>query len=230
MILRRWWLSAGALVACTQGAAPGVSEEQIRLAEAHSSRERLRAALDRLARWHREHRPTLAASLGPPQSKEAIAAALAPWACAFPDEIYGLYRWHDGTPYLDAETEEASFVWCHAFLSLKNAVRQSQELRAREPKGLTLFYFQEEDYFVRCSDRPHAASPIWHRLLEDPDPRLAFTSLTTMIETQAEWHQLGLAKSASSASDGAQIRELERRRAAVHRERNPGAAYPYFVP
>ena len=78
---------------------------------------------------------------------------------------------------------------------------------------------------VRCAGRAEASSPVWN-VFHNPERPVNYLSVTTYMQTAAEWFDSGAVRSSpSGALEGPDIRQL----AAIHQRFNPGALFPYSL-
>lgn len=216
-------LVAGLALAC----APAQPEDPAAVSRAAEVRDAraLEDTLHELDAWLAEHYPQAAARLRPGLTDAEIDAALdaAGFAYTLPEELRQLYRWHDGME----PDGDLPLVWYHRFLGLEETLRRGGGSFLGLPaNALTVFGFPEEDYYVLCPPEAVESLPVHHRLLESPEPTLAFTSLGTMLRTGLEWYTRGAVRPDGSGWLTEDIEEVAR----IHAELNPGSTFPFAVP
>jgi hypothetical protein len=231
------WLTVlcfvGAVSGCSRPSSPP-SPEALQYAADQYNPDRLLDALDRLEAWQAKSRPELAKQLGKGLSKVEIEARIKTKAvpCVLADEVVELYQWHDGTSIMDAAlTPDTDFVWHHAFLSLDNALAawETNQRTKKWPKNwFPLFAYDHEHYFIVCEPEARPATPIYFKDDVEPDRILAFTNLTTMIETTVAWFESGATVYPPDPTEE-ELRAKARRRSEIHRAVNPIGEYPYPI-
>lgn len=206
-----------ALTSCSPDAAdPGRAAAESYTPEAFSAAaERLEAAL-----------PDGAAALRPGLGEEELQTVLAPLPCEVTEEVRRLYRWRAG-----GEPRGAPLLGTHRFLPPSEAVAEYRRRveRARdpawpwEPEWLPLFELAGEHFVTECDASPSPAAPIRWVTPERPESPVAFTSLTTLLETASEWWESGAVRLDDEGQPRLDATALRR----THARLNPGAVFPY---
>lgn len=212
-----------AAAACSRPAAPVDDGALRRAAEAHDLAA-FEADLKALETWLRAEFPVAAAQLRPGLTDAQIDERLRRAGAAFdlPLEVRALYRWHDGMG-VDGDLPLLEY---HRFVSLEEALRGPGAFMPLPGNALMLFAYPEEAYYVLCPTDGVPAAPVHFRLLEDPDPVRAYTSVQTMIATALECYRSG---AVTPGGAGWNV-EDQAAFAEIHARRNPGATYPYALP
>lgn len=215
-ILALWLAGCG-------GSFPVTEAQRDHAVERHDAAS-LPASVARILDWHRGAGTGLELRPGtePARIREALTAA----GLHATDELVALYAIADG-----ARDEADVFVWYHDFLPLDRAIAARDRLRRIPLLGwdadyLPLFTFQGEWFAVDCGQPDRAASPVVHLFIEDA-PRVAFTNLSTMLQTMAETMASGAMR--WDAEHRAIVDDVQAI-AAIHARLNPGSAFPYHVP
>jgi cell wall assembly regulator SMI1 len=189
----------------------------------------LRDALDRILKWHEQHKTPVASVLRKGLTKEEIHKATEWLGFSLPDEVVTLYEWRNG---MKAGTD-APFIWYHDFMSLEAIRDEYRKLTVTWPfydwsnNWLPLFQFEGEYYFVACTKEPSPALPVRFHMSEETEHPAVYTSLTSMMLTAAECFESGAVTLANK--DGA-LKEDIRKIAEIHRKHNPGLPFNYAVP
>ena len=118
------------------------------------------------------------------------------------------------------QTVDAEWVWYHYFPSLEDGIHRYRQLVATgllHPDAFPVLEFEGEYHVVRCASGVSAHSPVWH-VHQNPERVANYLSVTTYMETAAEWYESG-------AVTATHLRAVP----AIHPRHNPGAAFPYAV-
>lgn len=181
---------------------------------------RLLVALDSIRDWHSANRTGL--SLNPGVDADALADRLDEFPCQVPTELRSLWGWSNG------ESTDR-FVWYHRFLSVSDSVDEYNRL-LREPyydwnsSWIPVLEFQEEWYFVECSDQLVAASPVSKYFIET-GPSHNYTNLTALFETMAA----AMERQAVSWEEDWWGRDDVSALSDIHAEFNDSGHFPYAV-
>ncbi|MCG8459208.1 MAG: SMI1/KNR4 family protein [Holophagales bacterium] len=174
------------------------------------------SALERIRGWHESTGTGL--RLNPPLGVSELEAKLAELPCQVPDELLALWQWRDG------ESTEV-FTWYHRFLSVDEALAHHRELTSRfgwPETWVPFFEFQEEWYFMECTDIPVPGAPVGFYLLES-GPEHASTNLTRHLETLATALEEGALPWAGEWWGEENLGRV----AEIHRKLNPRGRLPY---
>lgn len=222
---RHGWAGAWMLLLGACGA-PDAERDAFRAAVASYDREAIVLAAERIEAFLRGEAPAAAEALQPGLTSAELDSTLGPLPCRLPEEVHRLYGWHAGARPGSAQP----FVARHAFIAPSEAVAEYRErLRGARDRAwrweeawFPLFELYGEHYVTACTPGAVRAAPVRWVTPERPESPIAFTSLTTLLQTVAEWYESG----AVGASGGEVTLDLERMRE-IHGRLNPGAVFPY---
>lgn len=180
-------------------------------------------SLNEIQAWHIENDTGVANILGTGMSPSSIAAQFANSNCTLTEELTALWSWHDGG------ISSVPFVWYHDFLPLQEALSEYRWLQLNplvrwDPRYIPIFAFEGEWFAAYCGEDANKAGPIVHYFLED-EPRIAYVNLTVFLASMAE----GLRSGGIHWQDGAMKDDIGKMHL-IHQKRNPGYAFPYYVP
>jgi hypothetical protein len=143
-----------------------------------------------------------------------------------PEEVVALYEWHNGM-----EPYDHQLIWYHHFPSLQVAIEFHRGM-VRDGGWSEVWFpvleFEVEYFVVPLIGGP--AGPVKH-LHHGFSKAPAFTNVTLMMATAAEWFDRGLIKAEDTLPAGhkalmdvnmAMMRD-------IHASLNPGASFPYAI-
>lgn len=196
---------------------------QIQSAKERADLESLRRSLESIRAWHASNETGLASSLRPGLSTAELEAELPFGKCSLSGELRTIWSWRDG------ERAELPFVWYHDFLPLEDAKSEYRWLLLNplvrwDPEYLPILSFEGEWYGAYCGSSAGESGPVIHYFLED-GARVTATNLTTFMAMMAEVFESG----AVEWVKGGMVERIGQVRA-IHRQYNPGLAFPYHVP
>jgi len=214
-------LAALCLCGCT-GEFPADAPKLLAAEQAYD-RELMVKSLNEIEAWHVEHDTGVANILGAGKNPSSIEVEFENADCRLTEELKALWSWRDGG------VGAAPFVWYHDFLSLQEALSEYRWLRLNplvrwDPRYFPIFSFEGEWFAAYCGEGAKKAGPIVHYFLED-EPRITYVNLTVFLASMAEALRTGGVRWEGDAMQ-TDIEEMY----SIHRKRNPGYAFPYYVP
>ncbi|MGP1384609.1 MAG: SMI1/KNR4 family protein [Thainema sp.] len=155
-------------------------------------------ALEHLDRYLTVHAPIIAETLAPGLDLKTIEELTADLPFDFPDDLCELYQWHNGHQgFVDFGS---SFIPAYIFENLSTVVdlyRHEFEMHLGDPystweqKWLPLFSYESDYLLGVIGGTPQTPTQVVDFCREDPDYSLAFTSITSMMQTVAECFESG---------------------------------------
>jgi SMI1 / KNR4 family (SUKH-1) len=164
----------------------------------------LATAMDRIMNWMQQHRPERAKTFQSGLSREDIDQAIKHLPNHFPEELYELYQWRNGSTEWDAIDSLVSPVL--EFMPLEEAVTSCLELletfgedsNIPNPlleRGKRLFPFICENsscyYAVLLDPQQKQSSPVID-IAAEGDLDIVFDNLTEMMNTVADYCETGV--------------------------------------
>lgn len=217
---------------CVPGRGPrwtGEDEGLISRAEDATNLDQLREGLERIEAWLKLNAPEADAALSPPLGAEELRRRLEPFPYPISEEMSALYQWRNGSK----NRSNTPFIYYHDFMSVDRAIEEYRSLNRTgfitgwSGSWFPIFDFQGEYYFAACSPTKRKALPIRFYFNEDPETKVAYVNLTTMILTAADVYESGAVE---RGPNGGLVERDIRRIRDIHQGRNPGIAFPYAVP
>jgi DNA-binding ferritin-like protein (Dps family) len=164
----------------------------------------LSAVMDRILNWMQQHRPERVKTFQPGLSREEIDQAIANLPNQFPEELYELYQWRNGSTAWDAIDSLVSPIL--EFMPLEEAVKSCIDLlevfgddeNLPDPilaGGKRLFPFICENsscyYAVFLDNQQQQLSPVID-IGGEGDLDIVFDSLTDMMQALAGYCETGV--------------------------------------
>ena len=158
----------------------------------------LSVAMDCIMNWMQEHQPERAKTFQPGLSREEIDQAITNLPNQFPEELYELYQWRNGSTEWDSIDSIVSPIL--EFMPLEQAVEScidllevfGEDATIPDPLlegGKRLFPFICENsscyYAVFLDNKQQQSSPVID-IAAEGDLDIVFSSLTDMMQTLAE--------------------------------------------
>ncbi|OCQ91191.1 hypothetical protein BCD64_24570 [Nostoc sp. MBR 210] len=153
--------------------------------------------LERILNWLQQNAPSYIEGFLPGLSYEEIEEKVSNLPFKLSEEVYNLYHWRNGT-----NSQAMIFVY-HYFWHLDMVLEissdcvndpLSQEFRQQAGEPLYLFpiFEYEGEYFAVAGQTTLVeTAPVYHIDADAGEVRLAFNSLTAMMQTIAETYETG---------------------------------------
>ncbi|MGD2179902.1 HEAT repeat domain-containing protein [Lusitaniella coriacea] len=145
----------------------------------------LTEALDRIESWLVKHQPELALGLEPGLSRQEIDTITTNSPNSFPEELYELYQWHNGS------TSYGFIPFYESFDSLQKSLEWYQECVRDgylESHLFTVLMGEYEHYAVALGEHPN---PVWYIVMDDCIEEIRWNSLTDLMLATAECYETG---------------------------------------
>jgi hypothetical protein len=151
-------------------------------------------ALERIVNWLQQNYPEAASSLQPGLSCQAIKAQVAGLPFSLPKKVYELYQWRNGM-----DREDIDFFYYFRFIPLDEALEIIKFFEESEDTlgshipfcWFPLFEFEGEYIGAIGTELVTEDSPLVYVDPDEGDEYVAYTNLTSMMQTIAECYETG---------------------------------------